>query len=238
MRNLTVLILLLIATVSCKYMGIRFVGGDGNLSVQSRNVGGFEKVEVTGPMDVELVQGSFQPVRVESDQNLQEYILVETRGNTLHIGTKRGTNIRPKAGWKIYVSAPDYRGIDVTGSGDVIAKGRLTGQRLNIGVTGSGNVHLDLDMPEVAADITGSGTVHLKGTTRSFRSEITGSGDIRAYDLMSEETKVEIAGSGDAQVFASKQLKVDIAGSGDVAYKGTAAVSKTIHGSGSVRKID
>jgi Protein of unknown function (DUF2807). len=67
---------------------------------------------------------------------------------------------------------------------------------------------------------------------------VSGSGDVHAYDLLSEDTKVRVTGSGDADVFASVSLDVSVAGSGDVRYKGNAKVSSNISGSGGVKKVD
>jgi hypothetical protein len=57
-------------------------------------------------------------------------------------------------------------------------------------------------------------------------------------DLLSENTKVTIAGSGDVEIFASKQLDVNISGAGDVKYKGNPSVNKSVAGAGDIRKIN
>jgi hypothetical protein len=213
------------------------VTGNGHSSTQARNTATFEKVETTGPMDVILTQGP-AGVRVETDENLQEYIEVNVSGNTLVIHARKGYSLNPKSGMKVYVSAASFRSVQVTGSGDLTSTGTISGSGLDLDVTGSGNITLAVDMPEVHSEITGSGTIRISGNTRSMRATINGSGDILAFDLKSEDAKVDIAGSGNAEVFASKNLRVDIAGSGDVAYKGTANVTSSVHGSGDVRKAD
>jgi hypothetical protein len=222
---------------SCRFAGFHQVRGNGVHSSQQRNVGAFTQVEASGPVDIELSQGP-SSVRVDADENLQEYIEVESRGNTLYVHLRDNISVNPKAGMKVYITAPDFRSIQLTGSGDLTGQGRIRGNDLNIDITGSGSVTLDLDMPRVRAHITGSGETHLSGATRRFDSEINGSGSVAAFGLMSEETNVSIHGSGDAEVFASKHLDIDIAGSGDVAYKGTATVNKSVHGSGDIRKAD
>ena len=238
MRLLSALLILFLCS-SCQFMGHRRVNGNGVRSTQSRNVSSFDRVEVTGSMDVELAQAGTPGVRVETDENLQEYIETEVEGNTLHIRTRNGVNLRQRTGLRVYVSAASYRELEVTGSSNVSGSGKLSGDRFRLRVTGSGNARFDLDMPQVDVEVTGSGTVTLSGATRTFRCETHGSGSIEAFGLLSEETRVEIFGSGDAEVFASKKLEVEVSGSGDVAYKGTAAiVHKEVHGSGSVKKVD
>ena len=97
---------------------------------------------------------------------------------------------------------------------------------------------MEVDAPEVSAEINGSGNINLSGQTKKFEGNISGSGDIRAMDLKSEETKVRIMGSGDADVYASVKLDIHVAGSGDVRYKGDAQVNSNIAGSGNVRKVN
>ena len=62
--------------------------------------------------------------------------------------------------------------------------------------------------------------------------------EIRAASLQAELSKVEIAGSGNVEVYATNKLDVNIMGSGEVKHRGSAQVNTSIHGSGSVKKID
>ena len=78
----------------------------------------------------------------------------------------------------------------------------------------------------------------MKGTSKEFEGGIAGSGNIWARDLMSEDSKVQIAGSGNIEVYATRNLDVNVMGSGEVKHRGTAQVSASITGSGSVNKID
>lgn len=225
--------------VSCQLMGLHTVNGNGVHSVQQRTVGSFDRIEVTGSMDVELSQGTAPSVRVETDANLQEYIETDIDGSTLRIHSRDGVNLHERSGLKVYVSVANLHAVEVTGSGNITSAGRISSNRFDLSVTGSGNAHLDLDMPEVNVEVTGSGTVSLSGATRRFTSETHGSGSIEAFGLLAEETKVDVSGSGDAQVFASKKLEVEVSGSGDVSYKGTASdVHQEVHGSGSVKKVN
>lgn len=215
----------------------RRVRGNGVHGSEQRSVRDFSRLEVSGPIDVVLAQGA-PSVRIEGDQNLLEYVEVNQSGSTVQVRLRRNVHISSENDFKVYVTGSGFRSVQVTGSGDLTGNGRLRGEDLEVTITGSGSVALDVDMPRVRAEVTGSGDARLSGTTRTFEGEINGSGNIAAYGLMSEDTKVEINGSGDAEVFASKQLEVDIAGSGDVAYKGTASVNQSVHGSGSVRKVN
>jgi hypothetical protein len=223
---------------SCHYMGMNRVRGNGHASTQQRSISDFSGISLTGDMDVYFTSGPNFSVTVQGDQNLLEYVETERRGNTLEIGTREGYHLSSSSPIKIMITAPTLDELEVTGSGNFVAESKIASSKnLKIDVTGSGDVKIEVDAPQVEAGITGSGDVQVSGTTRMFDAEITGSGNMRCFDLLSESTRVENSGSGDAEVFASKQLDIEINGSGGLAYKGSPSVNQNISGSGSVRKV-
>lgn len=239
MRKIILLLpLIMLLFSSCHFMGGHQVRGNGKLSSQNRTLNNFDAVEVVGGMDVVLVPGPAHAVRVEADDNLMQYIETDRDRNTLVVRTRRGYNLNPSAGLKVYITAPQLREIGITGSGTVTSQSRLRYPgTVAIDITGSGDVRLELDAPEINAEATGSGNTALTGTTRNFRAAINGSGEFRCFNLLSENTDVEISGSGSAEVFASKKLDIEINGSGNVAYKGNPSVNQDISGSGDIRKV-
>jgi hypothetical protein len=96
---------------------------------------------------------------------------------------------------------------------------------------------MDVDAPKITAGISGSGSVSLKGQTKDFMIDLTGAGHAYCYDLLTENTTVQISGAGSAQVYASITLKADVSGAGNISYKGNASVSQQISGAGSVNKV-
>ena len=161
-------------------------------------------------------------------------------GNELKIDTKDGYRLRPNKGIKIYISSPNFSKVRLSGSGDIISQNRITGKdKIELAVSGSGNIKVDLDAPAVDAEMSGSGNINLSGMAKHFEGKLSGSGNISAMDLKTEETEIRISGSGNADVFASEKLNVKVTGSGDVRYKGGAQqVSSNITGSGSVKKVE
>jgi hypothetical protein len=239
MRNIIiVLICFAFFFSSCEFMGGKKVTGNGVMSAQQRNLGGFNGVKVSGSMKVFISQDPVSSIKIEGDENLLEYIEIENHGDVLEISTRRGYNLRPRAGIKIFLTAPSFEKLAVTGSGELKTQTKISNSKnMDVSVTGSGDMILNIDAPAINSEITGSGNVSINGATRNFSTEVTGSGEVHAFDLLSESTDVQISGSGDVEVFASKQLKINITGAGDVKYKGSPSVSQSVTGSGNIRKI-
>ncbi len=221
------------------HIGGKKVRGNGVTSSQERNVGSFNRINVSGPIEVLITQSNTTSVKIEGDENLLKYVEVENDGGELNIQPKKRYNLRPRSALRVHISAPQYEFFGVAGSGKIKSLTQINNNNeLRIDIAGSGTIELNIDVPSIDSEISGSGTVILNGTTRNFKNEINGSGDVRAFNLLSENTEVEIAGSGDAEVYASKQLNVKISGSGDVAFKGNPVVKQSTSGSGNIKKVD
>lgn len=225
---------------ACNAVGGERVEGSGNVISQDRSVTGFSAVRSAGSFDVYLSSGPGQSVRVEAEDNLQPYIETTLNGGELDIDTKEGFRLKSNKPVKIYISSPNFSKVQLSGSGDIISQNRISGtDKIELAVSGSGNIKVDLNAPSVGAEMSGSGNINLSGIAKQFSGSVSGSGDIKAMDLKTEETAITILGSGNADVFASSRLNVKVSGSGDVRYKGGAQeVSSNIAGSGSVKKVD
>lgn len=228
-----------ITIASCFGFGGERINGNGVSGSQERSVGNFHSVNAMGSMDVIVSQATSPSIKIEADQNLLEYIETRNNGGTIEIYTKEGYNLDSKSGIKVYAAAPDFKNISVSGSGKINSNGKINStSTLNANVSGSGDILMEVDAPKIFTQISGSGSSTIKGTTKDFSAHINGSGDVHCFDLLSENTEIDIAGSGNAEVYASKSLDVDIAGGGDVRYKGNPSVKQNISGSGDVRKVD
>jgi hypothetical protein len=231
------IVLVAAAMMACNNIPfIKTVTGSGNRVKQSRSVSGFDEIGLYGSMNVEITQGQDFYVEVEADDNLMEYIELEKSGNRLKVTMEGNLSFSFKDDIIVRVTMPVLKKVYVAGSGKITTTGPLKqADKLDVEIAGSGDVIADVDCPEVESNIKGSGKIKLSGTTKMSQVRIAGSGDYLCSDLLSEQTKVRIAGSGKAYVHASVNLDINIAGSGDVIYSGSPQISKSIAGSGNIK---
>ena len=227
---------------SCQeFLGKR-VHGDGNVKTEDRSVNDFKNVEVSGAAKVLVSQGDHPSVKIETDENLLQYIEVIQTGDKITIRQRSGFHILPSNGEKllVYVTAPVYNNIKTSGACDIIGQTKLSNpENLELHIEGAGDIRMDLEAPRLTAEVSGSGSIYLKGQTKEASLDITGAGNAYCYDLLSENTKVQISGAGSAEVYASVRLDADVTGAGSVDYKGHASeVNQHVSGAGGVHKVD
>ena len=238
-KYLWILVLPLVLS-SCRYFMGKRVRGNGVVKTEERSVTAFKNVEVGGAFKVYVSQGALKPVRIEADENLLQYIEIEQVGDRISIRHKQGYNLDPHGDMKIYVTAPVYNEIEVSGACDIIGEMKISNpEDLSLGASGAGNIKMEVDAPKLSAEISGSGTIDLKGQTKSVELGLSGAAEAHCFDLLAENAKVEISGAGSADVYASVKLTAEVSGAGTVNYKGNATeVKQQVSGAGSVNKVN
>ncbi|MEP6724196.1 MAG: head GIN domain-containing protein [Bacteroidota bacterium] len=223
---------------SCHYVNGRHISGNGTLGTEQRNVTGFTGAETHGSIDIIASQGSYN-IKVETDQNLLQYVETNVENGRLIVRFRQGISLTNFKGAKVYITAPELNAFETHGSGNINGQGKISDKnKIDVTISGSGDIQLELDCPEVKTETHGSGNITLSGQTKNLSCKTNGSGDVKVANLKAESVKLSIHGSGDNEVFASEALEVGISGSGDVHYRGEPKITTTVHGSGSVTKMN
>jgi hypothetical protein len=224
---------------SCNHIFGKRVHGNGNVTTQDRQVGSFKDIDVGGAAKVFVSQGDQHSVKVEVDENLQQFVEVYQEGGKVIVREKRGYNLDPTGDLKIYVTSPVYNDIDVSGACDIIGQTAINNpENIELHISGAGDMKMEVSAPHISAEVSGSGNIDLKGETKSVSLDLTGAAHAHCFGLKSEETKVDISGAGSAQVYASVHLDAEVSGAGTVDYKGGAKVDQHVSGAGGVHQAD
>jgi hypothetical protein len=188
---------------------------------ETRKVDTFTKISFRVPGKLYLRQGSPQKVEIEGKKDILQEIETEVEGSRLVIG-KEGKWLN----WdwdgdekvNVYITVANIEGLSVSGSGDLIGETKITADDLDLNVSGSGTLKVDIDARgEVEADVSGSGDLELKGKCRSFDSDVSGSGSVKLDAAIAERADFGVSGSG--KIYASgsaENVKTSISGSGKV----------------------
>ena len=230
--------ILLLASGCRQISGIR-ERGSGNIKAETRNASGFTNIDVSGAIDVYIKQDSTTSVKVETDDNLLQYVEVETSGSTLEIYTERGVWLRPSNKIKVYVSTPSFKEFTVSGASSISSENLITStEALHVGLSGASDGKFEFDAPKITVDLSGASEVSIRGKTKDFEAGGSGASHIRCYELLAENTNVDLSGASEAEVYASIRLKGEASGASSVDYKGSASANVEKSGASSVKKRD
>jgi len=126
--------------------------------------------------------------------------------------------------------------VHLAGSGGVRNDGVLYADTFEASVAGSGDMRLEVAITShLDAVVSGSGELVLRGAADHVDITVSGSGVANLRGVSTQNAVVTVAGSGEANVYASAHLDARVSGSGDVFYYGDPPnVTRTITGSGSI----
>jgi hypothetical protein len=214
------------------------IEGNGNIMKEKRQMSDFTEIASSGSMSVAVSYGSSNEIEVEGDENILPYIITEVKNNRLTIRTKN-VSFNTKNKITVYVSLTKLTGVSLSGSGNITGNGKFeNNETTTFRVSGSGSIRMGFDKINKADIIvSGSGNITLSGSASFVDVTISGSGNANCFDLVCDDVKARISGSGNIKIFADKSVDASISGSGSVHYKGSAAnIQQKTSGSGKVVK--
>jgi hypothetical protein len=188
--------------------------GSGVSRTQVRVVPSFTGVDLAGSNNVVIRVGGRRSVVVRADDNLLDHVTTEVRSGTLVIANTPGS-FTTRSPMAVEIRVPTLRALTLDGSGNIVVEG-IDAERLTVRLPGSGT-------------ITGSGTAKALDVT------VGGSGVVRLTQLVADEARAVVSGSGSIFVTATQALDAAVSGSGVVTYAGGPQdVTTSVTGSGAV----
>ena len=242
----TSLLLLSFVLIGVSYSMLKAYGSTSPTSSAGRALGGETRkidamataVELSGPIDLILIQGPVASLKVRGEQRSLANIETIQDGRDLHIGTK-GMLLNPRHRLQVELVLPMLEELTVRSSGDTKVSG-FSGDRMELrlhgsgnvnfagryrdlvaGAHGSGNLHLNAGSSEhVELELVGSGEIKSSGSCKTLDAQLTGSGDLDARHLAADKVTVDLKGSGTTHVFAKQAADLTLRGSGDIRVLG------------------
>jgi hypothetical protein len=217
MKRFFTLLLVTFILSSCGYIDHsgNHVGGSGSRKTETRDLGNFDAVEISGAYTVKIASGGKNSLQIEADDNLLPLIKTEVRGGRLVISSKENFNTRKSP--VVTISMPDVKKVETSGAS-------------NFEISGVKNELLELKL-------SGASSMDLAGETGALKIDMAGAGSIDAKNLHAKSVDLNTSGAGSASVYATDALNVAISGVGSVDYYGQPkSIKKNISGFGSLNE--
>ncbi len=144
-----------------------------------------------------LVQGNSEGLTLTVQENLLEYITVKVDQGILKIYSDK--NINATQPMKARITFKDINKLNVSGGGDVTGETPVNVQKMDIGMSGGGDVTFNLNADELKCHISGGGDLKIDGNIKNYNLELSGGGDVRSV--------INSAGVIDYQGFGRRRCK-------------------------------
>ena len=233
MKRVIALVFLALLMINCSKNQV--VVGSNNIITQEKQLSAYDRIEVLGSYDVIFTDGEVGKIKIKAPDNILPLIQTEVSDGLLRIDTGK-SRYRVKEPIIIYVPVDSrLKQVDIKGSADIYSEKNLETKALNVGIYGSGDARLAVDVSSLALEVVGAGDIRVSGRAKDLSIDISGSGDVDTSKLTAEKAAISISGAGDVSAYVTEDVDISIAGSGDVIIKGNPKkIKQKINGSGRV----
>ena len=212
MKNLFLIIVFaLFLSQGCKEDDLCLIGS-GTVKEYQLGVENFDNISLIGPVNLRIKQAADFEVIVEAEAEIFSELSYEVKNGTLEIGFKENiTCFETDFGVWVNVTLPNIKNITSYGVSDIVSVG-------------------DLNLNQLAIDVSGTANVELSGQVTNQTIKVSGVLDAKNFELLSNNTTIDVSGSGDFEISCSDNLDIDVSGISNVAYKGNPSIAQDISG--------
>ena len=225
---------IVVVCVSCN--NLISIEGNGDLVTSEKSFSEFKKITCGGSAEVRFYVSEAYRAVVTVDANLDEYVEISTKNNTLHIGTQKGYNCKFTK-FLVDIYYPVLADVSISGSGSFEGVDKINTSTFAANVSGSGKIGGSIECDSFSASVSGSGRITATGTCEDASITISGSGNFNGNEFEAKNAAVTLSGSGKAEINVTDKLNAKISGSGGLTYRGDPQIESTVSGSGRIRKL-
>ena len=233
--------------------------GSGSMATEVRDVSSFDKVSVCCGMHLLLDQGEPANLQLEGDENVLSRIRTYVKGDTLIVDYQPGLWIfRPDRRVRVYVTAPEVRGVDTSG-GSSLSASDLATDRFDLSTSGGGSVDIaSLEADTASLSMSGGGRAKIEslnvdtldlslaggsqvevasGETEDQIADLSGGSGYSAPDLKSQTAELNVAGGSNATIWVVESLDVNASGGSKVQIYGAPRITQDTSGGSRIQSL-
>lgn len=232
--------ILAVLTSSCVGFNEKNVKLSGVTKVSTKEVSAFDKVDVSGAIDVIVNIGNKSEVVIEADSAIMPYVVTEVKDRELRIYNKDIIGFYNFKNNKILVTitTPSILELESSGACDVTINDLKT-DMFKVSLSGACDLIGSFECNVLDFESSGSSDSKLRGKVKNCNIELSGACDIKALDLEVDSLKIEGSGSSNVEITVQNSLDVELSGASELRYKGEPKYIKTdMSGVAQLTKVD
>jgi len=211
----------------------RTIVNDPNVALRS-DIKGFHGIHVTNAIDLYLSQSDEEVVAVSAaDPKWRDRIRTEVIGGILHIYLdNRGFIWNGGKKMRAYISFTHLDVLNASGASDVYVDGVISGDNLEIKLTGASDFKGAIKVGSLKLDASGASDAQITGSVAGMTTiQAHGASDLKGYDLVTDNCDAHVSGASDVRITVNKELNAHASGASSIYYKGEAVI-RDLHSSG------
>jgi hypothetical protein len=192
-------------TISCG--NFKSIKGSGNVVSTDRHLTGFNAITTCCGIDVIITQGDTESVKVEVDDNLQQYIKTVLHNQMLNISVD-SASIQSKH-IKVHVKVKKIIMIDASSGSVVETTNPLLSDSIKLISSSGADIKMNMVAKYVSCETSSGSDAILKGQTDRLTLDVSSGADVKAQDLTAETCKATATSGSTIKVKVTKEISAE-----------------------------
>lgn len=212
----------------------REIKGSGYILTEQREVDFFDRIEVSSKISVYIVQGEFQPITIEADNNLFPYIKTIVRNRTLKIYVPDTANIVKFNDMNVLISMTALTFLQARQASYIEASPQeWKVDDVVLQVSSGSRIKLAAHAKNIKISAKTSAYIELRGSCEMLEANLKSGARLDAWRMEIEGAELELATGAKAEMKVNKQIAYSLIGNAKLIYRGNPKVTKSEINSGS-----
>ena len=212
----------------------------GNLTTTDVQVSIINKLVVSDMFNV-FVYFSDEEVtaQLETNANVYQFVELSNQNGTFSVGLSKNIHFNGQPVLNLYINARTLSGLSVDGASSVEFQNSLTGNSLDMSVSGASSFKGSIETGELLVDLSGASRMELAGSSDYL--DITGEGAslVDGFDFVTDYLDASLNGASEISVTVNQELDVRATGASKIYYKGDGmVVNSDIRDSSQLLKVN
>lgn len=215
------------------------VDPSAHITSEVKSVSNFSELDISDSFTVYVsFSETEESVRIEANDNLHSYVIVEKNGSELEIRLKRNTSISGQYTLKVYISTSDLSAIDASGASAIYLRNTLNTNQLSLDLSGASHFSGELLVNRLYIDGSGASSFSLGGESNYLFGDLSGASSIEDYAFMvNQEIRANLSGASSCKLSVDGDLYIEGSGASTFYYRGNGIIkSQDLSGSSRLKK--
>jgi len=206
------------ALSGCFFLGPS-VKGNGNVTTEYRDVGDFDRVNVSTGLKVVMVQSDKNLLTVETDENLHEIIRTEVKGGELNIFTEG--RIKQFRKLLITVELIDLEELQSSSGAQVSSDGMLRLKQFSTQASSGSQQSLSVNTEKLEVKTSSGAQITLDGKARDADFRASSGSQLKAGNLVSTSGKADVSSGAHIYLEVTRDFAGEASSGGHIYYSGS-----------------
>lgn len=216
---ISIYLTLLFTATSCIFDGVVGIKGNRNVVSEERAIkSDFDVINVQQGINLYIMQGKPNDIRVEADDNIIDLLITEVKNNELNIYFEK--NVNQAKARNVYLTTETISAIKASSGASVKSENTIQATSLDLDSSSGSTIKIRANASDIKSESSSGSSIKLYGNCNTFTANASSGSSINAQELKTDYAKTATSSGASIDVYVTGKLTAKASSGGDIDYRG------------------